>query len=276
MRPWWQARHGNVCRPGGRRGGRRVRGDALSRNGGRRATRSPPPSQPLLGCAGGAAGVPRRRARPVRRRSGAVGAGTRWDGVGSYRRALSAAEVKITGAPVWVHAWTSRASTSRTDRALRVAAPRSAGRGPTLRGGQPNRQRPARAQAQAPDGPRRARPDRPAVGGAPGRRGGGCAYCGATGDAACQRDCVLRISRGGRYTPRQHRARACRSCTASKCNDEVTGWLPAQAISDERAVPGSPPRDPSAPSRCSSPPTRGRARRHALRPERRVPMSPGR
>jgi hypothetical protein len=29
---------------------------------------------------------------------------TCWDGVGSYRRALSAAEVKITGAPVWVHA----------------------------------------------------------------------------------------------------------------------------------------------------------------------------
>ena len=29
---------------------------------------------------------------------------TRWDGVGSYRRALSNAEVKITGAPVWVHA----------------------------------------------------------------------------------------------------------------------------------------------------------------------------
>ena len=29
---------------------------------------------------------------------------TRWDGVGSYRRALSAAAVKITGAPVWVHA----------------------------------------------------------------------------------------------------------------------------------------------------------------------------
>jgi quinol monooxygenase YgiN len=28
----------------------------------------------------------------------------RWDGVGAYRRALSAAEVKITGAPVWVHA----------------------------------------------------------------------------------------------------------------------------------------------------------------------------
>ena len=29
---------------------------------------------------------------------------TRWDGVGFYRRALSAAEVKITGAPVWVFA----------------------------------------------------------------------------------------------------------------------------------------------------------------------------
>ena len=29
---------------------------------------------------------------------------TRWDGVGSYRRALSAAEVKIAGAPIWVHA----------------------------------------------------------------------------------------------------------------------------------------------------------------------------
>jgi hypothetical protein len=29
---------------------------------------------------------------------------TRWDGVGAYRRALSAAEVKISGAPVWVFA----------------------------------------------------------------------------------------------------------------------------------------------------------------------------
>ena len=29
---------------------------------------------------------------------------TVWDGVGAYRRALSAADVKITGAPVWVHA----------------------------------------------------------------------------------------------------------------------------------------------------------------------------
>lgn len=29
---------------------------------------------------------------------------TTWDGVGAYRRALSAAEVKIAGAPVWLHA----------------------------------------------------------------------------------------------------------------------------------------------------------------------------
>jgi heme-degrading monooxygenase HmoA len=29
---------------------------------------------------------------------------TEWDGVGAYRRALSAAEVKLAGAPVWVHA----------------------------------------------------------------------------------------------------------------------------------------------------------------------------
>ncbi len=29
---------------------------------------------------------------------------TTWDGVGAYRRALSAAEVKVAGAPVWLHA----------------------------------------------------------------------------------------------------------------------------------------------------------------------------
>ena len=29
---------------------------------------------------------------------------TTWDGVGAYRRALSAAPVKIAGAPVWAHA----------------------------------------------------------------------------------------------------------------------------------------------------------------------------
>ncbi len=29
---------------------------------------------------------------------------TRWDGVGAYRRGLSAGEVKMAGAPVWLYA----------------------------------------------------------------------------------------------------------------------------------------------------------------------------
>ena len=52
---------------------------------------------------------------------------------------------------------------------------------------------------------------------------GGCAYCGAT-DVSLQRDTVLAISRGGRYTL-DNVVPACRSCNASKCNSEVTGWL---------------------------------------------------
>jgi 5-methylcytosine-specific restriction endonuclease McrA len=52
---------------------------------------------------------------------------------------------------------------------------------------------------------------------------GGCAYCGAT-DKPLQRDCVLPVSRGGRYTL-DNIAPACRSCNTSKCNEEVTGWL---------------------------------------------------
>jgi hypothetical protein len=39
-----------------------------------------------------------------------------------------------------------------------------------------------------------------------------------------QRDCILALSRGGRYTL-DNIAPACGSCNASKCNDEVTGWL---------------------------------------------------
>lgn len=50
-----------------------------------------------------------------------------------------------------------------------------------------------------------------------------CAYCGADG-VALQKDCVLPISRGGRYT-RENVVPACRSCNASKCNDEVTSWM---------------------------------------------------
>ena len=52
---------------------------------------------------------------------------------------------------------------------------------------------------------------------------GRCAYCGAV-DRALQRDCVLPISRGGRYTL-DNVVPACGPCNASKCNDEVTGWL---------------------------------------------------
>ena len=52
---------------------------------------------------------------------------------------------------------------------------------------------------------------------------GGCAYCGAA-DASPQRDCVLALSRGGRYTL-TNIVPACRSCNASKCNEEVTSWL---------------------------------------------------
>ncbi|MFP5487056.1 MAG: HNH endonuclease [Acidimicrobiia bacterium] len=52
---------------------------------------------------------------------------------------------------------------------------------------------------------------------------GGCAYCGAS-DVALQRDCVLAISRGGRYTL-DNVVPACASCNASKCNNEVTGWM---------------------------------------------------
>ena len=61
---------------------------------------------------------------------------------------------------------------------------------------------------------------------------GGCAYCGAT-DRPLQRDCVLALSRGGRYTL-ANIAPACGPCNASKCNDEVTGWLRRKRL-DERA-----------------------------------------
>ena len=52
---------------------------------------------------------------------------------------------------------------------------------------------------------------------------GGFAYCRAD-TAALQRDCVLPISRGGRYTL-TNVVPACASCNASKCNAEVGAWL---------------------------------------------------
>ncbi|WP_242511605.1 HNH endonuclease [Pengzhenrongella frigida] len=61
---------------------------------------------------------------------------------------------------------------------------------------------------------------------------GGCAYCGAV-DRPLQRDCVLALSRGGRYTL-DNIAPACGTCNASKCNAEVTGWLRRKRL-DERA-----------------------------------------
>ena len=60
---------------------------------------------------------------------------------------------------------------------------------------------------------------------------GGCAYCGST-DRALQRDCVMALSRGGRYTL-DNIVPACGSCNASKCNSEVTGWLRRKRL-DER------------------------------------------
>jgi len=61
---------------------------------------------------------------------------------------------------------------------------------------------------------------------------GGCAYCGGT-DGTLQRDTVQPISRGGRYTL-DNVVPACRSCNASKSNDEVTGWLRRKRLDEGR------------------------------------------
>jgi 5-methylcytosine-specific restriction endonuclease McrA len=60
---------------------------------------------------------------------------------------------------------------------------------------------------------------------------GGCAYCGAT-ERPLQRDCVLPISRGGRYTI-ENVVPACLPCNTSKCSDEVSTWLRRKRL-DER------------------------------------------
>ena len=49
----------------------------------------------------------------------------------------------------------------------------------------------------------------------------------------CSATAVQALSRGGRYTL-DNIVPACRSCNASKCNDEVTGWLRRKRL-DERA-----------------------------------------
>ena len=63
------------------------------------------------------------------------------------------------------------------------------------------------------------------------RAWGGCASCGAT-DRPLQRDCVLPISRGGRYTV-GNVVPACASCNTSKCNAEVTGWLRRKRLDEQ-------------------------------------------
>ena len=60
----------------------------------------------------------------------------------------------------------------------------------------------------------------------------GCAYCGAD-DVPLQKDCMLPISRGGRYSL-SNVVPACGSCNASKCNVEVTTWMRRLRL-DERA-----------------------------------------
>lgn len=61
---------------------------------------------------------------------------------------------------------------------------------------------------------------------------GACAYCGSAA-GPFQKDCVQPVSRGGRYTF-ENVVPACRSCNASKSNDEVTSWLRRKRL-DERA-----------------------------------------
>jgi 5-methylcytosine-specific restriction endonuclease McrA len=59
---------------------------------------------------------------------------------------------------------------------------------------------------------------------------GGCAYCGTIGKPL-QRDCVLALSRGGRYTL-QNIVPACGGCNTSKCSEEVTHWLRRKRLNE--------------------------------------------
>lgn len=60
----------------------------------------------------------------------------------------------------------------------------------------------------------------------------GCAYCGVSSEHL-QKDCILPVSRGGRYTL-INVVPACGGCNASKCNAEVTAWMRRKRL-DERA-----------------------------------------
>ena len=61
---------------------------------------------------------------------------------------------------------------------------------------------------------------------------GGCAYCLEPVESL-QKDCVLPISRGGRYTA-DNVVPACRSCNASKCNAEVTTWMRRKKLDEKQ------------------------------------------
>ena len=61
---------------------------------------------------------------------------------------------------------------------------------------------------------------------------GGCAYCGTLG-TPLQKDCVLAISRGGRYEL-ANVVPCCRSCNTSKCNTEVTSWMRRKKLDEGR------------------------------------------
>ena len=60
--------------------------------------------------------------------------------------------------------------------------------------------------------------------------GGRCAYCGAVTDEL-QKDCVLPIAHGGRYTL-DNVVPACRHCNASKCDAEVTTWMRSRHLDE--------------------------------------------
>ncbi|MFC0678523.1 HNH endonuclease [Lysobacter korlensis] len=59
---------------------------------------------------------------------------------------------------------------------------------------------------------------------------GGCAYCGAQ-ESALQRDCVLPLARGGRYTI-SNVVPACRTCNTSKWHSEVTSWMRRRGLDE--------------------------------------------
>lgn len=60
---------------------------------------------------------------------------------------------------------------------------------------------------------------------------GGCAYCGEPGPSYTK-DCMLPISRGGRYTL-TNVVPACASCNASKWNSEVTRWMRRKKLDEQ-------------------------------------------